>query len=440
MGTTTNQIRVFEMGQNIPIDGNMDVDLFLTLLSHLFPNNNDGQQTGPCNSNAPKKKISLVCFGYPEHALANLPSLEHPHYDFSFIELESVKRSFRFDVDTLTFFSKPADAFIALCPIDKASRLLRYIRASTRTEALLVFFAHDSSDENIALRGGDTTLGPENPVVYITLPFAGSTRIKPVMPRLLDYFDYFPTPFTYPYSNNRFFDTIASYANPDSQAYDSKKAHSMVLEYFNTHVRYLDYSRYFAIHSVVPPQLFRDNPETKFIQLMRDPRDMLNSGSLYDINNGLVPADTDKEEHQFYYMDEGFKVEPGIKVPIEQMVDWLIECQTIENVYLLRFEDVRYEPQEAYKKLITWLEFDDVMLPMTDGLLKEFWHLGTFEAMSKGTHKEGQEGYTTGLFNYMRKGEAGDYKNHFSRKVNEELKRRIGTQLISLGYAEDMDW
>ena len=34
---------------------------------------------------------------------------------------------------------------------------------------------------------------------------------------------------------------------------------------------------------------------------------MLNSSSLYEINNGIVPA-METEEHQFYYMDEGFKV------------------------------------------------------------------------------------------------------------------------------------
>ena len=41
---------------------------------------------------------------------------------------------------------------------------------------------------------------------------------------------------------------------------------------------------------------------------------------------------------------------------------------------------------------------------------------------------------------HYRKGIAGDWKNHFTKKVKEAFKRRYGKLLILAGYEADSQW
>ena len=78
--------------------------------------------------------------------------------------------------------------------------------------------------------------------------------------------------------------------------------------------------------------------------------------------------------------------------------------------------------------------------------LNEAIEKSSFKYQTNGKRVRGNERKTvhvspnTGLQTSCRKGVPGDWKNHFSQKVCNTLKEKIGDDLIKLGYENTLDW
>ena len=119
-----------------------------------------------------------------------------------------------------------------------------------------------------------------------------------------------------------------------------------------------------------------------------------------------------------------------------------------DNIYGLRYEDIRYRPRQAYRDLLAWLGLDrETLVHIDDDLMDRVIHLGTFAHQSGGRYHEGKAD-ATAIFKGdgplitqgLRKGIKGDWKNHFTPKVVDKVKQVAGDGLVELGYENDLDW
>lgn len=74
-------------------------------------------------------------------------------------------------------------------------------------------------------------------------------------------------------------------------------------------------------------------------------------------------------------------------------------------------------------------------LPGSDDELRAIAERNSFKAMSGGRER-GQESGSS----FQRKGQAGDWKNHFTPQITEAYKQVLGDFLIEFGYERSTDW
>ena len=228
--------------------------------------------------------------------------------------------------------------------------------------------------------------------------------------------------------------------------------------YYKSHFNILNNYDCSFITGPISVDLISQFPEYKFIYLYRDPRDHLNS--LYHFLCGLKNfqgfqdlVDQPKEEVMLR-LTEGtnyvsIQRDHCWKIPsLSEMAKEYALLEKQENLFPLKFEDARYQPLDAYRRLIRWLEFDKIdLLPFPDEVLNKIVQTGTFQAQSNGVRKDGDnlEGAdsvskSTSLNAGLRKGEHGDWKNHFSTRVKSKFKSDLGNLLVTLNYESDSDW
>ncbi len=96
----------------------------------------------------------------------------------------------------------------------------------------------------------------------------------------------------------------------------------------------------------------------------------------------------------------------------------------------LRYEQVLSDPR-------TWLStvFDHLGLEYDDELLNDIIGATAFETLSKG-RKPGESDPAS----FVRKGVAGDWKLYFDKESAAVFNECAGTELVSAGYAESLDW
>jgi len=96
----------------------------------------------------------------------------------------------------------------------------------------------------------------------------------------------------------------------------------------------------------------------------------------------------------------------------------------------LRYEEVLSDPASWLSKV-----FKHLRLPFDDELVGKIVDEAAFETMSKG-RKPGESNPES----FVRKGVAGDWKLYFDRKGADVFNECAGQELVSGGYADDLDW
>lgn len=105
--------------------------------------------------------------------------------------------------------------------------------------------------------------------------------------------------------------------------------------------------------------------------------------------------------------------------------DWLDK-----DAAFIRYENLLQDPVEELAQALYVVKKNDPDRKILEQIVEKY----SFETMSK--RKQGEEN----KHSFLRKGIAGDWKNHFSKEAREVFNSFAGKELIKLGYEDDEKW
>ncbi len=161
------------------------------------------------------------------------------------------------------------------------------------------------------------------------------------------------------------------------------------------------------------------NFPAQYIHLMRDGRDVIVSKFFFEkefcVNNGILPSfDMTFDEYV-----EKTSLEWG-----NYVAKWLKE-----SAIICKYEDLLEDPLLTLGQLCSSVGIQ-VSTDLLEDCIKAYSR-ENFRKVLNDTFK-----YNT----FVRKGIKGDWKNHFSERHKEVVKKNAGDVLIMAGYEENHDW
>jgi hypothetical protein len=188
--------------------------------------------------------------------------------------------------------------------------------------------------------------------------------------------------------------------------------------------------RYGYIHAKEPFFSLLTQPEQATVFIYRDPRDMLISHIFYATDlyqeHGMHAfyAELDSMEARLMVAIEGISKPPfsisNVRERYDSYIGWLEQSQ----VFSIRFEDLILEQDVTLARLIGFLEVCgfDLIIPHDQAIQ---------------TLKAGISPQKSGTF---RKGEPGNWREHFSEANKVRFKEIAGDLLVRLGYEDGDEW
>lgn len=165
--------------------------------------------------------------------------------------------------------------------------------------------------------------------------------------------------------------------------------------------------------------------------VMRDPRDIVVSRYFSFKNSHPVIGNISTVRQDLNTMSE----EEGLAYTIDQLVkrglfealrSWSQIAPADKELAAFRYEDLTGPEQfQTWRRL-----FDHCDIRMPDDVLRELLERNSFTALTKG-REPGAEDVNA----HLRKGVHGDWKNHFTRAVEEKFRGATGTLVEDLGYS-----
>lgn len=172
-------------------------------------------------------------------------------------------------------------------------------------------------------------------------------------------------------------------------------------------------------------------PDSAMVFIYRDPRDLLVSHVFYALNMHLEHG-----MHQYYTEElstmeerlnvaiEGSQV-PGSELPslrtrYESKAPWIDQ----PHVLSLKFEDIILDTEETLGKLADYINSFDVQFSVP--------RMEVVEILKKAIRPK-----ESGTF---RKGQPGNWREHFTDENKARFKSVAGNLLFELGYEENDDW
>lgn len=166
------------------------------------------------------------------------------------------------------------------------------------------------------------------------------------------------------------------------------------------------------------------------VYVYRDPRDVVVSHVLYatEIHSGHgmhtyynnLSSDHDRFNAAISGVPESGYQLPGIKAKYQPFLGWLKQ----KKVLSLRFEDLRLHPEQSLGHILDFL----ATRGFTPKLTREECVQSLLNSISP--NKSGT----------FRKGQPGNWREHFSEENKQLFKELAGDLLISLGYEQGGDW
>jgi hypothetical protein len=168
--------------------------------------------------------------------------------------------------------------------------------------------------------------------------------------------------------------------------------------------------------------LHRD--DVKFVCLYRDPRDVLvshardpqNLAGWSSLTTAEVISRLSEGEFPDFFAD---------------VTSWLEMDPS--RLFRLRFEDMKRDIPGAVRSILNFMG-----LPVNEERLQFLCEAHSFQRQTG--RDRGQEGPTVRTAYMVRKGIAGDWRNHFDADAAERFRRRCGRYLIEWGYEKDHEW
>jgi hypothetical protein len=333
------------------------------------------------------------------------------------VETKRYAVQFNNDEDsTLTFIhlaeQNSTDDFVKLCA-DFHLPELGFRRGKTHD---LVFLNRDIPA---------TTIGEYNnphPVIFVTTPFAGRHRSIRALEYLSSRQNYsIQSPKNLNTLNSRF-SRIVTLAE-DELEFDSrvKLIQSLCLGYYEL----------MEVHRRYPWNLLKGDEMLRFVVFARDPRDMGISAIMF--SHSKLGQRTNISDQILHWIEKDSK----------NIANDMLMAQNC-GAYLHKFEDMHNDGKQALQSLMNWLGWSS---RLNDPDLDEAVWRCTFEYQTGGELKRGETDIASvyknkngAVTHAIRKGVTGDWKNHFTDEHKELCKEMIGTELIKLGYENDMNW
>ncbi|KAM9460666.1 sulfotransferase 6B1-like [Clarias gariepinus] len=179
--------------------------------------------------------------------------------------------------------------------------------------------------------------------------------------------------------------------------------------------------RFFAthLHPDIIPVSFKTN-KTKMLVVFRNPKDTLVSYYHFMNNNPVLP----KAESWDKFYSDFMSGEVAWGSYFDHALAWEKHMDD-PNVLIMTYEELKENLPEGVKKVADFFSF-----LLTDEQVEAIAGASTFSAMrSSSENSHGKFGKV-----FFRKGEVGDWKNHFSeaqsKQMDEEFKKKLsGTRL-----------
>ncbi|MGE3727797.1 MAG: sulfotransferase domain-containing protein [Candidatus Sericytochromatia bacterium] len=219
----------------------------------------------------------------------------------------------------------------------------------------------------------------------------------------------------------------------------------------------LDYyqARLLHCHVFVPLEPLLELANIRLIALIRDPRDVLISFYFAYLNKGYF---LDHQRYQTEYpqvykealllslAERGWQYLSFNKLmdfpDLKTLAQHYLSCLNSPQVYVVRFEDLHQAPEATYLKLLSAQGLlEQPYYSLAPEQFKQALRLEDFEFQTQGRRKRGQAMEPQELnYGSHRRGLVGDWQNHLSPQLKEQLKALIGPELIQLGYERDLNW
>jgi hypothetical protein len=162
--------------------------------------------------------------------------------------------------------------------------------------------------------------------------------------------------------------------------------------------------------------------------LFRDLRDVAVSNAFYVRNTPWHP-----EYPHYAGKDTQACLEAFAKRTLPAYAEWVRSWQRnrdSERSVILRYEELLADPRECLRQIATLFQLD-----ASDERINEIVEANSFKRMSGGRDQGQDDGKQ-----FVRKGVAGDWVNHFDDRLRAVYKDAIGDFLIEFGYEEGTDW
>lgn len=190
---------------------------------------------------------------------------------------------------------------------------------------------------------------------------------------------------------------------------------------------YLQGQRIFKSHSY-PPK-FNYDQHIKFVNIFRDPRDVIVSNIFYLANLdprlggwGAKFQALSEPERILHFIRNG-------EFSLARLEEWF----TYKSGFKIRYEELLNSCADQLKKLFDWLE-----LSVNPGNIEKTVEMHSFKKKS-GRHP-GQENESS----FFRKGISGDWKNYFDSRCTQAFKTEKGGRwnrlLLDMQYEQVEDW
>jgi len=199
---------------------------------------------------------------------------------------------------------------------------------------------------------------------------------------------------------------------------------------------FIHYYEYSIAHFPYNMELLADLTWIKFLALIRDPRDMINSFVFRAM--GGAPG-TEYEEIALRALDGCMLGASPVWLfhwpSLRDLLDSFLAVAHNEHMRFIRFEDIHADPKTAYRDALQWLGWlPDPFAELDEESLEKSIYLGSFQHQTGGKRRRGEEQRERVLGQSCRKGVVGDWKNHWSKRLNDRYLEIAGDSLAVLGY------
>ena len=182
----------------------------------------------------------------------------------------------------------------------------------------------------------------------------------------------------------------------------------------------------------------------KVIGVVRDGRDVMVSAYYHMLfDNDKNSAEAVKNKRELFNFDDYDDIRSNLPRFIEYMFneytigrfhfswsDFINSYYDNSNVHIVKYEDLLIDAKNELKQAIHFLGKLEVSDFKLDSIVSKY----AFKNVTK--RKPGEENKKS----FLRKGIAGDWKNHFSAEASKVFDSFAGKELIKAGYEKDHKW